>query len=108
MLRDQESAIQLVIDCVAKSRELTKGLIHELHAILTRHQETTVAVDQFGNRLDIVLVKGKYKEQPNNSRRPEGTTNEYCPPIHVESEMDKLIAWLAGYRDDDPVIVAGT
>jgi Fic family protein len=106
LLRDQEAAIQLVIDCVAKSRDLTKGLIHELHAILTRHQETTTAVDQFGKRLEIPLVKGKYKEQPNNPRRPEGTTHEYCPPIHVDSEMDKLITWLADYSEDDPVIVA--
>jgi hypothetical protein len=29
LLRDQEAAIQLVIDCVAKARDLTKGLIHE-------------------------------------------------------------------------------
>jgi Fic family protein len=106
LLRDQEAAIQLVIDCVARSRELTKGLIHELHAILTRHQDTTTAVDQFGRRMEIPLVKGKYKEQPNNPRRPEGTTHEYCPPIHVDSEMDKLIAWLADYCEDDPVIVA--
>lgn len=106
LLRDQEAAVQLVIDCVAKSRELTKGLVHELHAILTRHQETTTAVDQFGRRLDIPLVKGKYKEQPNNPRRPEGTTHEYCPPLHVDSEMDKLIQWLTEYSDDDPVIVA--
>ena len=106
LLRDQEAAIQLVMDCVAKNREITKGLIHELQAILTRHQDTTTAVDQFGYRLEIRLVKGKYKEQPNNPRRPEGTIHEYCPPIHVESEMDRLIEWLAGYGDEDPVMVA--
>ena len=106
LLRDQEAAIQLVIDCVAKKRDLTKGLIHELHAILTRHQETTTAVDQFGNRLEIPLVKGKYKEQPNNPKRPDGKVHEYCPPIHVDSEMGKLIEWLSTYSDDDPIIVA--
>ena len=105
LLRDQEAAVQLVIDCVAKNRELTKGLIHELHAILTRHQDTTTAVDQFGRRLEIPLVQGKYKEQPNNPRRPEGTIHEYCPPIHVDAEMDHLVQWLSDYRDDDPVIV---
>lgn len=106
LLRDQEAAIELVVDCVAKSRALSKGLIHELHAILTNHQETITAVDQFGSRMEISLVKGKYKEQPNNPRRPEGTTHEYCPPIHVESEMDKFIDCLAEYRDEDPVIVS--
>ncbi len=106
ILRDQEAAIQLVIDCVARNRELTKGLVHELHTILTRHQETTTAVDQFGNRREIPLVRGKFKEQPNNPKRQDGVLHEYCPPIHVDSEMDNLLAWLPQYADDDPIIVA--
>src|SRR5258708_13298322 len=65
LLRDQEAAIQLVIDCVGKRRDITKGLIHELHAILTKHQETTIAVDQFGTRLEISLLKGKSNDHPN-------------------------------------------
>jgi len=106
LLRDQEAAIQLVIDCVGKRRELTKGLIHELHAILTKHQETTIAVDQFGNRLEIPLLKGRYKDQPNNPKRPDGAIHEYCPPIHVDSEMSNLIQWLSTYSGDDPIVVA--
>src|SRR6266480_6242703 len=47
ILRDQEAAVQLVVDCVARNRELTKGVLHELHTILTRHQDTTTAIDQF-------------------------------------------------------------
>lgn len=50
ILRDQGAAIKLVMDCVGR---LTKGLIHELHAILTKQQETTIAVDQFGTRFEI-------------------------------------------------------
>jgi hypothetical protein len=106
LLRDQEAAIQLVMDCIAKSRDLTKGLIHELHAILTRHQETTLAVDQFGRRLEIPLLRGKYKEQPNNPRRPDGTMHEYCPPLQVDSEMTNVLEWLSTYTEEDPIIVA--
>ncbi|HYU46341.1 MAG TPA: Fic family protein [Terriglobales bacterium] len=106
LLRDQEAAIQLVMDCVAKSRVLTKGILHELHTILTRHQDTTAAVDQFGNRHEIPLLKGRFKEQPNNPRRPDGTMHEYCPPIHVDSEVENLLRWLSEYGDDDPIIVA--
>lgn len=105
-LRDQEAAIQLVIDCVTGKRELTKSVIHGLHAILTQHQDTTSAVDQFGNRLEIPLIKGQFKKQPNNPKRPDGSVHEYCPPIQVESEIDRLLAWLAEYADDDPIIVA--
>src|SRR5260370_3832343 len=106
ILRDQEAAIQLVVDGVAKNRGLTKGMLHELHAILTRHQDTTTAVDPFGNRREIPLLKGKFKEQPNNPKRQDGTLHEYCPPIHVDSEVDNLLGWLADYANDDPILVA--
>ena len=106
ILRDQEAAIKLVMDCVGTQRELTRGVIHELHTTLTRHQETTVAVDQFGRRFEIPLLRGQFKQQPNNPSRPDGSTHEYCPPVHVESEIDQLLAWLRDYVDEDPVIVA--
>lgn len=106
ILRDHEAAIQLVMDCVAAQRPLTKGVIHELHTILTRHQETTVAVDQFGRRFEIPLVRGQFKKQPNNPNRPDGVTHEYCPPEHVDAEVEQLLAWLDDYRDEDPLIVA--
>ncbi len=106
ILKDHEAAIQLVIDAVARSRELTKGFIHELHSILTRHQDTTIAVDQFGKRLEIPLLKGQFKTQPNNPKRPDGVVHEYCPPVQVESEMDNLLGWLSHSTDADPIILA--
>jgi Fic family protein len=106
VLQDQEAAIQLVMDCVAQQRPLTKGLLHELHAILTRNQDTTTAVDQFGNRFEMTLVHGKFKEQPNNPCRPDGSIHEYCPPIQVEAEVEKLLSMLSEYGDEDPMVVA--
>ncbi len=106
ILRDQEAAIQLVMDCVASNRMLSKNFIHELHTILTRHQETSAAIDQFGNRREIPLLKGKFKEQPNNPKRPDGTIHEYCPPVHVDTEVENLLKWLSEYGQDDPVIVS--
>src|SRR5579863_1547717 len=41
ILRDQESAVHLVLDWIARKRELTKGFLNELHSVLTRHQEST-------------------------------------------------------------------
>jgi Fic family protein len=106
ILRDQEAAIKLVMDCVAGKRVLTKSILHELHTILLQHQDTTVAIDQLGNRRDIPLIKGRFKELPNNPRRPDGSVHEYCPPIHVEAEIDNLLKWLQEYKTEDPVIVA--
>jgi Fic family protein len=108
VLEDQEAAIQLVMDCVAGQRPLTKGLLHELHSILTRHQETTVAVDQFGNRFEIPLLRGKFKEQANNPRRADGSLHEYCPPVHVDAEVDRLLSLIDVYRSDEDPILAAT
>ena len=106
ILRDQEAAIQLLMDCVAGNRPLTKGFIHELHTSLTRHQDTTTAIDQFGKRLEIPLLKGRYKELANNPRRPDGSIHEYCPPLQVDSEMGNLLRWQSDYSSDDPIIVS--
>ncbi|MGH7101606.1 MAG: Fic family protein [Acetobacteraceae bacterium] len=106
ILKDQEAAIQIVVECVVHKLPLTKGVLHQLHAVLTRHQDTTVAVDQFGNRVEIPLLKGQFKGLPNNPRRSDGTFHEYCPPIHVDTEIEKLLEWLIHYEHDDPVIVA--
>jgi Fic family protein len=106
ILRDQENGITLVMDCVANQRKISKSVLHELHATLLRHQETTTAIDQFGNHVEIPLIKGKFKQHPNNPKRLDGTIHEYCPPVHVEAEVDMLLATLESYRDDDPVLVA--
>lgn len=106
ILKDQEAAIQHAMSFVSGKRILTKAFLHELHAMLLRHQATTEVVDTLGNRSQRPLIKGKYKEHPNNPRRPDGGLHEYCPPIHVESEMDNLLKWHNDYRNEDPIIVA--
>lgn len=106
ILRDQEAAIHLVIDCIGGRRQLTKGVLHELHTILTRHQDTTVAVDQFGKRFEVPLVRGRFKPLPNNPSREANIIHEYCPPVQVDSEIEFLLSWLTEYDEEDPVIVA--
>jgi hypothetical protein len=69
---------------------LSKGYTHELHVALLRHQDTTAVRDQFGN-FERKLLKGKYKEHPNNPKKSDGNMH-HCPPEQVESEMDRLLA----------------
>jgi prophage maintenance system killer protein len=47
-------------------------------------------VDSFGKKGTIPLLKGEFKKLPNNPLRA-GIVYEYCPPEHVDSEMDNLI-----------------
>jgi fido (protein-threonine AMPylation protein) len=108
ILRDHRAAVDFIQDCVADSRPLTTGFINALHSILTRHQQTVECVDQFGNPVSLKLQRGVFKLLPNNPTRPDGTVHEYCPPIHVSSEMDNLVAWYSEYVNEDvnPVLIA--
>lgn len=91
-LTDHLNAVDMVFDVVKHNRELTIGFIHELHSLVTRNQEFAEGRDQFGRKTQIPLLKGKFKELENNPTRDDGTKIEYCPPVHVPSEMDNLLA----------------
>ncbi len=58
----------------------------------TAHQDFTEALTPEGNIIKITLLKGEYKEQPNNPKRPDGVLHEYCPPEFVTDEMQKLVS----------------
>ncbi|MCA0233200.1 MAG: Fic family protein [Bacteroidetes bacterium] len=90
-LQDHLEAVDFIFDIVNENRPLTKGFICELHQLTTRHQEHAEGRDQFGNKTKIPLIKGRFKERENNPTREDGTTILYCPPEHVEAEMDRLI-----------------
>ncbi len=90
-LRSHFDAMDFVFDVVKNSRPMSKGFILELHQLVTSHQDTTEAIDPSGNRIEIALLKGQFKKHDNNPRRMDGTTFMYCPPIHVESEVQRLV-----------------
>lgn len=95
IIRDQEAAVEWLFDFVGARRALTISFIKELHALITRNQHTTTAIDQFGQQFEVPLIHGEFKTEPNNPTRPDGSVHEYCPPGHVSSEMDNLVAWHA-------------
>lgn len=90
-LHDQADVYDWLFDLIASRRDLSRSYIKELHHLLTRHQETTEAIDQFGTMLQVPLLRGEWKRLPNNPRRMDGTIHEYCPPEHVAAEMDRLL-----------------
>lgn len=91
IIKDQYAAVEWLFDFVAARRELTTSFVREIHALMTRNQSTWTAVDQFGVAREVDLLHGEYKRWPNNPRRPDGTMHEYCPPVHVAAEMDRLV-----------------
>jgi hypothetical protein len=92
LIHDQHLAVEWLFDFVATRRALTTSFIKELHALMTRHQRTAAGVDQFGTAIEVELRHGEYKTWPNNPTRPDdGTVHEYCPPLQVDAEMDRLV-----------------
>lgn len=89
-LGDNFEAIDFIFDFVKNDRQLSVGYIKELHSLITRHQDMTDAMDQFGNHIKIYLRKGEFKIAPNNPIRGH-TLYHYCPPEQVASEMDRLV-----------------
>ena len=91
ILNDHQEAVDFVHRYIRDGNSLTRSFIRQLHQIFTRHQDTYRAVDQFGNAVYPKLDKGAFKKEPNNPTRPDGGVHEYCPPVHVESELDNLV-----------------
>ncbi len=92
IIQDHSDAIEGLFTFIERERRLSTSYVKEIHATLTRSQESVEALDQFGHVVEVPLLRGAWKELPNNPRRPDGTTHIYCPPEHVDSEMDRLIA----------------
>ncbi len=107
-LQDHFEAIDFVFDVVKQDRQITKGFILELHQLITQHQDTTDAIDSLGNLVKIKLLKGEFKKHENNPKRADGTIFLYCPPLQVESEIDKLISILDDLESNKtkPIITA--
>ena len=93
VLKDHHEALDFAMDIVGGTRPFSTSWIKELHALLTRHQETATGRTPDGRIVEIPLLRGEYKRQPNNPvSQEEGGIHEYCPPEHVASEMDQLVA----------------
>lgn len=90
LLTDQQDALDGVFDFIAQRRNLSTSYIKELHAALVRSQDHTDAQEPSGNLIEIPLIKGDWKMQPNYPTK-NGVIFAYCPPEQVASEMDRLV-----------------
>ncbi len=90
-LEAQRDSLLMVQDLVATHRPLSKSFIQELHAAITRTQETYTATDSLGRTSEALLEHGKWKTQSNHVLRRDNSLLEYAPPEHVDSEIESLL-----------------
>ena len=106
VLSDHEGAWSLVRQCVEGARELTIGFIHELHQAYTAHQPAVVVYDREDRGYETPLLRGAFKLHPNSVTLRSGAVHEYCPPLQVAPEMERLLTLLDECQDKDPILVA--
>src|SRR5215467_6065196 len=73
IIQDHADVLEGLFQFVKGDRPISKSYIHQLHAALLRHQDTTIVMDQFGTFFESKLLKGKYKERANNPKKPDGS-----------------------------------
>ena len=98
IIQDHAHVLEGLFQFVRGERPLSKSYMNELHAALMKHQDTTAVRDHFGQIFESKLLKGKYKERPNNPQRADGTIYEFCPPEQVGPEMERLLAMHAEHE----------
>lgn len=91
VIRSQYEALEYLAELAHQGSSLTLQVIRDLHKIITRHQATYEARDQFGTVFQTALHHGEWKKHDNHVVRPDGSILEYSPWIHVQSEMEQLI-----------------
>jgi Fic family protein len=102
ILGDHCGALEGMFEFVANRRELTLSYIRELHQMIARHQEYVEGIDQFGTPVKLKLLRGEWKKQSNNPTRPNGSIYEYCPPLQVAGEMERLIELHNSHKNVPP------
>ena len=97
-IHDQKEAVDWLFEFVKSERPFSESFIKELHALITRSQDTATGIDTLGRQVEAPLLRGAYKERSNNPTKPDGAVHEYCPPEQVTVEMERLIALHDRYR----------
>ncbi len=105
-IRSHVEAIEWLFEIVRSERPLSTSVVRELHALLTRAQEHVDGADQFGRPTRVKLEHGRYKQQPNNPTRSNGSVHQYCPPEQVASEMDRLVEMHSEHLQRQPKVPA--
>jgi len=101
-----------VLDAVTRATPITAKWIRQLHAVITKHQETYNVVTDLSGQLmggRRPLPHGEYKTMPNNpTNASAGRLHDYAPPLDTSAEMIRLCDELVtgGFAAAHPVVQA--
>ena len=105
-VRSQYDALEYMVQVSREGRDVSIGLVKELHVILTRNQPTYTATGPGGVVFQATLHHGQWKTQNNHVTRPDGSRLEYTPAEHVAPQMERLVELYGTYATKDPLVRA--
>lgn len=91
IINDQQQTIEGLFDFVKGNQPFSEYFIRSIHKQFVAHQDTVEAQTPDGRIIEVPLLKGQYKQHPNNPKKTDGTMHSYCPPEFVVEEMERLI-----------------
>lgn len=97
--KNHSEAIELLHDIVRRKRNISEGLIKEMHALLMKDIGFTYAKGADSRLIKKPLSAGQYKIRPNHVLTLSGKIHHYTSPLHVKDEMERLVKWF--YESDD-------
>lgn len=101
--KNHAEAIDYLQEVVKSKKALTESFIKELHGLLLRDIDHTVAMGAGGKLIHKPLNAGKYKVRPNHMLTLSGTIHRYAEPIKALDEMQNLLRWLTEDKKLHPV-----
>jgi Fic family protein len=105
--KNHADAIDYFYEVIKQERPLSPHLMRELNQLLLLGVTSTPAIDPDGKKTTKPARPGQYKALPNHVLQLDGTIHHYVEPMHVESEMDDLFAWINEQIDiQHPLITA--
>lgn len=101
--KNHSEAIEGLDELLKSKRSLTESVIKELHAVLMKGMEFSLAKGGQGKLIKKIIHPGRYKLLPNHVLTLSGKIHRYTDPLHVKDEMEKLLTWHHSAKNTHPV-----
>ncbi|MBX2978825.1 MAG: Fic family protein [Flavobacteriales bacterium] len=106
-MKAHDLAVSMVRDWAKDAqRDLNEADVRTLNQVLLKEPFWKEAVTSDGGATSIRIFPGRYKEQANNVRLPNGGVFLFATVEETPAKMQELMAWYAGSSDLHPVVRA--
>lgn len=104
IIKDQEAVIKrLATEIGTPELNITKADLFDLQKAFTKTARFTktavLSADGTARKIDVLIRRGKFKNQPNFPTRPDHLVHQYCPVSEVDQEIERLLGLVKQYEE---------